>query len=53
MKTKIKNVIGKFFGDKVDTSKALAELIFQGEIQLITKVRKNMKKQSLSDITLY
>jgi len=45
-----KEVFGKFFGDKGYISKALSELLFQDGIQLITKVRKNMKKQNLSDI---
>lgn len=44
-----KDVFGKLFGDKGYISKALAELLFQDGIQLITKVRKNMKKQNLSD----
>ena len=45
-----KDVFGKLFGDKGYISKALAELLFQDGIQLITKVRKNMKKQNLSDV---
>ena len=45
-----KEVFGKLFGDKGYISKALAELIFQDGIQLITKVRKNMKQQNLSDV---
>lgn len=45
-----KEVFGKLFGDKGYISKALAELLFQDGIQLITKVRKNMKKQNLSDV---
>jgi len=43
------NVFGKLFGDKGYISKALSELLFQDGIQLITKVRKNMKKKALSD----
>ena len=31
-------------------SKALAELLFQDGVQLMTKVRKNMKEQNLSDV---
>ncbi|NIU02441.1 MAG: transposase, partial [Nitrosopumilaceae archaeon] len=31
-------------------SKALSELLFQDGIQLITKVRKNMKNKPLSDV---
>lgn len=45
-----KEVFGKLFGDKGYISKALAELLFQDGIQLIAKVRKNMKKQNLSDV---
>lgn len=45
-----KDIFGKLFGDKGYISKALAELLFQDGIQLITKVRKNMKKQNLSDV---
>jgi len=45
-----KEVFGKLFGDKGYISKALAELLFQDGIQLITKVRKNMKQQNLSDV---
>jgi hypothetical protein len=45
-----KDIFGKLFGDRGYISKALAELLFQDGIQLITKVRKNMKKQNLSDV---
>ena len=45
-----KEVFGKLFGDKGYISQALSELLFQDGIQLITKVRKNMKKQNLSDV---
>ena len=45
-----KDIFGKLFGDKGYISKALAELLFQDGIQLMTKVRKNMKKQNLSDV---
>jgi len=45
-----KDVFGKLFGDKGYISQALSELLFQDGVQLITKVRKNMKKQNLSDI---
>lgn len=45
-----KEVFGKLFGDKGYISRALSELLFQDGIQLITKVRKNMKKQNLSDV---
>lgn len=43
------NIFGKLFGDKGYLSKALTELLFQDGIQLITKVRKNMKAKPLSD----
>lgn len=43
------NIFGKLFGDKGYISKALTELLFKDGIQLITKVRKNMKKKPLSD----
>ena len=43
------NLFGKLFGDKGYISKALSELLFQDGIQLITKVRKNMKKQILTN----
>lgn len=44
-----KNIFGKLFGDKGYISKALSETLFQDGIQLITKVRKNMKKKALSN----
>ncbi len=48
LSTMTKDVFGKLFGDKGYISKALSELLFNDGIQLITKVRKNMKKQNLS-----
>ena len=42
------HIFGKLFGDKGYISKALSELLFNDGIQLITKVRKNMKQQNLS-----
>jgi len=45
-----KEVFGKLFGDKGYISQALSELLFQDGIQLVTKVRKNMKKQNISDV---
>jgi len=45
----INNIFGKLFGDKGYISKALSELLFQDGVQLITKVKKNMKKKPLSD----
>jgi len=50
MTTMTKEIFGKLFGDKGYISQALSELLFQDGIQLITKVRKNMKKQNLSDV---
>ena len=44
------NLFGKLFGDKGYISKALSELLFQDGIQLITKVKKNMKAKPLSDM---
>ncbi len=43
MKRLTKNVFGKLFGDKGYLSKALSDLLFQDGIQLITKIKKNMK----------
>ena len=43
MKRLTKNVYGKLFGDKGYLSKALSDLLFQDGIQLITKIKKNMK----------
>ena len=48
LKTMTKDIFGKLFGDKGYISKALSELLYQDGIQLITKVRKNMKQQNLS-----
>ena len=45
-----KEVLGKLFGDKGHMSQALSGPLFQDGIQLVTKVRKNMKKQNLSDV---
>ena len=49
MKAMTKDIFGKLFGDKGYISKALKQLLFDDGIQLITKVRKNMKTQNLSD----
>jgi hypothetical protein len=43
MKKMTKNVFGKLFGDKGYLSQALSELLFQDGIQLVTKLKKNMK----------
>ena len=38
-----KNFIGKLFGDKGYISKKLAELLAVDDVELITKLKKNMK----------
>lgn len=48
MQSLTEDIFGKLFGDKGYISKALSDLLFGDGIQLITKVRKNMQKQSLS-----
>jgi hypothetical protein len=42
------DIFGKLFGDKGYISKALSDLLFGNGIQLITQVRRNMKKKALS-----
>lgn len=42
-------IFGKLFGDKGYISKALSDLLFGNGIQLITQVRRNMKKRALSN----
>ncbi|MBL7726167.1 MAG: IS982 family transposase [Dinghuibacter sp.] len=44
-----KNIFGKLFGDKGYISKALADMLFDDGIQLITAVRRNMKEKALSN----
>lgn len=44
-----KDIFGKLFGDKGYISKALSDLLFGNGIQLITQVRRNMKKKALSN----
>jgi hypothetical protein len=44
-----KKIFGKLFGDKGYISKALSDLLFGNGIQLITQVRRNMKKKALSN----
>jgi len=44
-----KEIFGKLFGDKGYISKALSDLLFGNGIQLITQVKRNMKKQALSN----
>jgi len=48
MKSLTEDIFGKLFGDKGYISSTLSELLFADGIQLITKVKKNMKKQNLS-----
>ena len=45
-----KDIFGKLFGDRGYVSKPLTDMLFTEGIQLITKVKKNMKKQNLSDV---
>jgi Transposase DDE domain len=44
-----KEIFGKVFGDKGYINKALADLLFDDGIQLITAVRRNMKQKALSN----
>lgn len=44
-----KEIFGKVFGDKGYINKALADLLFDDGIQLITAVRRNMKQRALSN----
>ena len=48
MQSLTEDIFGKLFGDKGYISKALSDLLFADGIQLITKVKKNMPKQSLT-----
>jgi hypothetical protein len=41
----VKNLIGKLFGDKGYISQQLSDRLFQKGLQLITKVKKNMKNK--------
>ena len=43
-----KEIFGKVFRDKGYINKALADLLFDDGIQLITAVRRNMKQKALS-----
>jgi hypothetical protein len=43
-----KNFIGKLFGDKSDISKKLAELLAMNDVELITKLKKNMKPKIIA-----
>jgi hypothetical protein len=42
-----RRIWGKLFGDKGYISQALFDLLFAQGLQLITKIKKNMKTQSL------
>ena len=44
-------MFGKLIGDKGYISRALTEALAQGGVELITKVRKNMKPRALSDLS--
>jgi len=48
MQSLTEDIFGKLFGDKGYISKALSDLLFADGVQLITKVKKNMKHKSLS-----
>jgi len=44
----VKGLFGKLFGDKGYISQKLFELLFAQEVQLITRLRKNMKNKLMS-----
>lgn len=44
------NIFGKLFGDRGYISQKLANYLWNDGIDLIYKIRKNMKKQNLSDV---
>ncbi len=44
-----KEIFGKMFGDKGYINKALADLLFDDGLQLLTSVRRNMKQKTLSN----
>uniref|UniRef100_UPI004048B8FC IS982 family transposase n=2 Tax=Roseivirga sp. TaxID=1964215 RepID=UPI004048B8FC len=48
MESMTREVFGKLFADKGYISKALSDLLFGNGIQLISKPKKNMKSQNLS-----
>lgn len=50
IKALTKGVFGKLYGDKGYISKKLAAFLWNDGIDLIYKVRSNMKKQNLSDV---
>ncbi len=45
IETLTKNLFGKLFGDKGYLSKKLSDILFSNGIQLITKLKKNMKNK--------
>ena len=45
MQTLTQDVFGKLFGNKGYLSKKLFEMLWDNEIQLITKIKKNMKNK--------
>ena len=49
MKSLTENIFGKLFGDKGYISQALFDLLFADGVQLVTKVRKNMKQPNLTE----
>lgn len=48
VKSMTQGLFGKLFGDKGYLSKALFDMLFQDGIQIITKLRKNMKNHVMS-----
>ncbi len=44
-----KDVFGKLFGDRGNIDQKLAEYLWNEGVELIYKVRKNMKKMNISD----
>lgn len=49
MKVMTKDVFGKLFGDRGYIDQKLAEYLWNDGVELIYKVRKNMKKMNISD----
>jgi len=49
MKVMTKDVFGKLFGDRGNIDQKLAEYLWNEGVELIYKVRKNMKKMNISD----
>jgi len=49
MKSLSENIFGYLFGDKGYISQTLFDLLFEDGIQLINKVRKNMKQRNLTE----